>query len=732
MNAVRWFARARGWSRSASRLAALALLVLCSASIAGAAIEAPEGIQITPPRLAFLEGDVLFWRPGGGWEAAQVNLPLAAGDAVATRDGKLELQVGGKSFIRAAEGTTLRLKSNEPDFLQLELSAGHVAIDVRDLPRGHSVEVDTSNATVAIARDGYYRVDADAESTRVTARRGGQAAVTPSGGGVADVATGDSVEISGTSDARLSALAAPPFDDWDRWNYDRADRFLAAPRSYAVSSDVYGADDLERYGSWRYVNTYGRVWAPTAVSAGWAPYTDGRWIWDPLYGWSWVDYAPWGWAPYHYGRWVYAGYWAWAPGPVLAAPFYSPALVAFFGGPGLSVGIGVPFVSWVALGWGEPLIPWWGPVGFIGRPCWWGWGGPRVVNNIVINNNTVVNANSINFWRNVQTPGAVVGVPKDQFDTRSIDRVRLAGVTNQGLKPVVGPLPVAAKGVAAGAGGTAAKMPMPNLTGTRPMGETRGGAPANFARQGQQPQGQQPLAAQRSGPPLTGASKGGAPTSAFDALRARGPGALTAPAPRSTDMSRGAAPPPVPGASKNTGANPAFDALRSRGAPAPPRNVGKTGSSVESVGRLRSAPPPVNQFRRSSEGSGTRSTSPAVRSSAPPPVNQFTRSSEASGTRGTSSGVGSSKPPAVPRRLAEAERPSSGWSKPAAPAMRAFRSPSGGASAPATSAARPSFSHAPSGGAPAGSMSRGSAGISNFSHSSGMRSGGFGGGKLGR
>ena len=45
------------------------------------------------------------------------------------------------------------------------------------------------------------------------------------------------------------------------------------------------------------------------------------------------------------------------------------------------VGFGVPFVSWVALGWGEPFYPWWGPVGFIGRPCWWGWGGPHWGNN---------------------------------------------------------------------------------------------------------------------------------------------------------------------------------------------------------------------------------------------------------------------------------------------------------------------------------------------------------------
>src|SRR5437867_3289512 len=131
--------------------------------------------------------------------------------------------------------------------------------------------------------------------------------------------------------------------------------------------------------------------ATMTVAGGWAPYSTGRWVADPQYGWTWVDAAPWGWAPYHYGRWVYVdGYWAWAPGPLVARPVYAPALVAFFGAPGVRVVVGSPFVSWVALGWGEPLVPWWGSARFVDRPSWAGWGGPRVVNNVVVNRTTVV------------------------------------------------------------------------------------------------------------------------------------------------------------------------------------------------------------------------------------------------------------------------------------------------------------------------------------------------------
>ena len=98
-------------------------------------------------------------------------------------------------------------------------------------------------------------------------------------------------------------------------------------------------------------------------------------------------------APYHHGRWVYAGsYWAWAPGPLVVRPVYAPALVVFLGGP---VRVGVRPVFWAPLAWGEPVVPWWGRPGFVGVATWRGWGGPHVVNNVVVNKTTTVNVTNI-------------------------------------------------------------------------------------------------------------------------------------------------------------------------------------------------------------------------------------------------------------------------------------------------------------------------------------------------
>ncbi|MGH7787643.1 MAG: DUF6600 domain-containing protein, partial [Candidatus Binatia bacterium] len=450
---VLWFRRATavpGLRWSALRQTLTALVALCSASLSDAAVEEHAGMQITPPRLAYVQGDVSFWRPGSGdWEAAQVNLPMAPGDALATGDGKLELQVGASSFLRAGDASQVRIKSQEPDFLQVEVTAGRATVDLRELARGYVVQIDTPNSRVLMARDGYYRVDVDGESTRLVVRRAGLAAVTPSGGHAVDVGTGEGLDIEGGSGGQLTTIVAPAFDAWDRWSYERTDAFLAAPRSASVSADMYGVEELERHGSWRYTSDYGRVWVPAATPVGWAPYSQGRWLRDPYYGWAWADSAPWGWAPYHYGRWVYAGYWGWAPGPILVAPVYAPALVGFYGG-GYSVGIGLPYVSWVALGWGEPLYPWWGGYGFIGNPCWYGWGGPRYYNNpTVINNTTINNYDRPDFYRNGKTPGAVVSVPRDRFHNSPVDRVRVAGVESQTLRPIRGALPVSAHRAAA-------------------------------------------------------------------------------------------------------------------------------------------------------------------------------------------------------------------------------------------------------------------------------------------
>jgi len=404
--------------------------------------------QITPLRLSYVEGEVSFWRFGAeDWAEARHNIPLAAGDElyVGSR-GVIELQAGSRAFVRADSDTQLSLLTQTADFLQFRITTGRVSFDLRTLPAGYSVEVNTPNAAFTIDRSGYYRVDVDGEVHFIT-RRGGRAVMVPAGGQPMNIYPSEEIVVRGDGVARAETYVAPEPDRWDRWNYERTDSFLDAVSERYLSPGVAGAYDLDHYGRWRVVAEYGPVWVPEVVPVGWAPYSSGRWIWDPYYEWTWIDDAPWGWAPFHYGRWVFiGGYWAWAPGPVFGVSVYAPALVAFFDlGSSLSVsiGFGTPGLAWVSLGWGEPVLPWWGRPGFVGRPWWGGWWGPRVVNDVVVKQTTVINVSNISYV-NSRVNNAVVATHRERFTRGGWNdkQRRLTNTTQTRLLPVRGALPV--------------------------------------------------------------------------------------------------------------------------------------------------------------------------------------------------------------------------------------------------------------------------------------------------
>lgn len=486
----------------AARLVAFVRGLLAAALVAvllpcpSAAAEPLDGTSVTPPRLAFVEGEASFWRPGAeDWASARPNTPLAAGDALYTGSrSNLEIQIGARAFVRMGEATLLTLSSHEPDFVQFKITEGRAAFDLRSLAADRTIEVDTPNAVLTIERAGYYRVEIAGDTTHFITRRGGRATLTPARAEAQAMAPSEEIVVIGSAAPVVEAYVAPEPDGWDRWNYARSDYHSEAVSSRYLPPDAYGAEVLDHYGNWRQVPSYGPVWVPEGMAPGWVPYSTGSWIWDPLYGWTWVDRAPWGWAPYHYGRWVYLdGYWGWAPGPVVARAVYAPALVAFFGvGQGVSVriGLGAPATGWVALGWGEPLVPWWGPRGFAGRPWWGGWGGPRIVNDVVVQRTTIVKVDRI-AYRNAAVHNAIVAQRNDRFGKGPIPDVRLPAAALAELEPQRGAhwvKPSAASLVPEA--GARVRPPAADLSkavvATRPAHETRSppvrdGAPAQAA-----------------------------------------------------------------------------------------------------------------------------------------------------------------------------------------------------------------------------------------------------------
>jgi hypothetical protein len=379
-------------------------------------------------RLSLAEGPVSF-EPGGtdDWVDAVINRPVTTGDKLWSDDGgRAELQLDA-STIRLSRNTGFSFLNLDDNITQIRLTEGTLLVRVRFLENDETYEVDTPNLAFSITRPGIYRINVNegGDSTRIIVRNG-EGQVT-GGGASYSVRTNDDAVFSGGDqlDADVQDYSNDD-DDFDAWSAQRDRHYEHSRSSQYVSADVVGYQDLDDHGDWADAPEYGHVWYPR-VEVGWAPYHVGHWAYIAPWGYTWVDDQPWGFAPFHYGRWVNVeGRWGWIPsaprvvGVAYVRPVYAPALVAFVGGGGFAVGVGVgggAAVGWFPLGPREVYVP-----SYHVSPRY----VERVnisnttVNRTVVNNyynTTVINKTTVNnvTYVNQRVPGAMVATSQQAF-----------------------------------------------------------------------------------------------------------------------------------------------------------------------------------------------------------------------------------------------------------------------------------------------------------------------------
>ncbi len=296
-------------------------------------------------RLSFLEGHVSFQHPNEvDWSAASINMALQPADRIYTgEDGRAEVEFDDGSVLRLAEKTDLEILSLRQDLIQVRVLVGLCSLTVRG---GVGFEVDTPAAAYSTLKNGVYRFDVVEDgATDAIVRKGLLEAANNKYSQRLDA--GDLAHITAGDQGAVHISPYGQRDAWDEWT-DRRDADLMAydTRRYLPDNVTMGASELDQYGRWVVVDSYGPAWVPLSVDAGWSPYWMGRWCYRPYWGWTWVSYEPWGWLPYHYGRWYHAGFgWCWLPGPAFGFNFWSPGLVRFYYGPS--------WVSWCPLGPGD-------------------------------------------------------------------------------------------------------------------------------------------------------------------------------------------------------------------------------------------------------------------------------------------------------------------------------------------------------------------------------------------
>jgi hypothetical protein len=442
-------------------------------------------------RLQYMSGEVSV-QPGGvnDWVPAVVNRPLTTADRVWTdKDSRTEMHLGN-AYMRMNAETSITLTNLADETVQVELDQGTLNLRVRHLYEGEIYEVDTPNLAFTVTKSGDYRFDVDpnGDATFVTVWKG-EGVATGQGRSV-EVHRGDQARFSDGDSLNHDIADVPDFDGFDDWCRVRNEREDHYQSARYVSPDVIGAEDLDDYGTWRVLPTYGAVWVPR-VDPGWAPYHDGHWVWVEPWGWTWVDDAPWGFAPSHYGRWIYySGYWGWVPGPVTVRPVYAPALVAWVGGSHLSISVsfgGSSGVAWFPLGYGEPYIP---PYG-VSRNYFRNVNVSNtritnitnITNNYYVTNNTTnithVTNNNVNVsgnhnnvhinYANQTVPGAVTAVPSTVVaNSQPVGRnaIRVSEHDIHGAPVAIGPTvaPSRASVLGVNAGSATSMAPRPMVT----------------------------------------------------------------------------------------------------------------------------------------------------------------------------------------------------------------------------------------------------------------------------
>ena len=381
--------------------------ILPIALLLGRTVAAEEALD--PPdrvaRISYVQGDVSTApAEGGERERAELNRPLTTGDELAVGDGaRAELQVDVAS-LQLGERSSISLLTLDDQTLQLRLIEGEMIVHVRELRDTDHIEIETANTRVSLLRPGEYRVSVEqgGEATVVGVREGGTEI--QSGSQVFSLHASQEARYTGTTTLEEEVRSLGPRTELETWADRRETPLESSQSARYVSREVIGYDDLDRYGVWESDHSYGPVWYPRRISAGWAPYRFGQWAYIGPWGWTWIDQAPWGFAPFHYGRWAYLrSRWCWVPGPRHVRPVYAPALVGW-------VGRGSGY-AWFPLGPREVYVP---------RHR----ASDRYVRQVNVSN-TNINVNHItNIYRNRVPPGrfvnqraadGVTAIPRETF-----------------------------------------------------------------------------------------------------------------------------------------------------------------------------------------------------------------------------------------------------------------------------------------------------------------------------
>ena len=276
-------------------------------------------------RLSQVDGGVEMDRNNGkGFERAFLNLPITQGMKLKTGfDGRAEVEFEDGSAIRITPDTvidfadlSLRDSGAKVSTINLQEGTAYVNFLANKNDKGDELTVIFGKQKMTLTEAVHLRVQMNDVDATVAVFKGQANISGPDGEVAVEKNKTVNFDLSNNQYRMAKNLEADPYDEWDKAQTQYHDRYTADSAYSSTSPYAYGASDMSYYGSYSNVPGYGNMWQPYFAGAGWNPYMNGLWAYDPIYGYGWVSGYPWGWTPYHYGSWTYVpSYgWGWQPG----------------------------------------------------------------------------------------------------------------------------------------------------------------------------------------------------------------------------------------------------------------------------------------------------------------------------------------------------------------------------------------------------------------------------------
>jgi hypothetical protein len=304
---------------TARKLLPFLYVVLLSSLFPAAPPASADSSHVRIVRLSLVQGDVRFSRATHGdpladasavWETASLNLPIRQGYVLATDNGRAEVEFENGALAFLKENTVLEFYDlsleDSAHTTRLVLRQGSASFYVNSAG-GDYFSVTGGDFTVEAGQRSAFRLDGFDDGSTVETYQGHVSVLHNKN--TTRLEKGQSLSIKAGDDSSLAVGRLPAQDGFDQWVSGRIESVSAATSAATqyTGSSYYapGFADLYTYGAFSSCGSYGYGWRPFGVGYGWSPFTDGQWILDPTYGYTWASNQPWGWAPYHYGGWLF-------------------------------------------------------------------------------------------------------------------------------------------------------------------------------------------------------------------------------------------------------------------------------------------------------------------------------------------------------------------------------------------------------------------------------------------